>query len=275
MLSQALRADVDRMIDHEASTRLGDDIEALHQMRVSTRRLHSTLRTFQPVLDRSWARDLRGRLRGTAAALGDVRDLDVLLERLDAESVDGSDTLAEGIRAIHAVLEDRRGQTRTRLLEVLDDPGHAVLLHDLLEAAAAPHCLDPEPPAGLLLPPLITKAWHRLRRAEGSMPLHDVRIRAKRLRYAAEAAESAFGSPARKLAKAAGRAQKILGKHQDAVVARATYLSLLPRLGTDPATAFALGVLVAREEARRDGAADAWPAVWKGVRVVAKDDFWH
>jgi hypothetical protein len=85
---------------------------------------------------------------------------------------------------------------------------YTTLLDDLVAAAQAPAVL-PEA-AGLAseaAPPLVAKAWRRLRKAvrrAGATPpdeaLHRIRIRAKRARYAAEAVKPVLGKPARAFA---------------------------------------------------------------------------
>src|SRR6476619_2057050 len=70
------------MLAHEPGTRTGEDIEDLHQMRVSVRRMRATLKAAHPLLDAPWADDLRAELGWLGGALGPVRDLDVLLLRL-------------------------------------------------------------------------------------------------------------------------------------------------------------------------------------------------
>ncbi|HEY0636908.1 MAG TPA: CHAD domain-containing protein, partial [Pseudonocardiaceae bacterium] len=74
------------MLAHEAGTRSGVDPEDLHQMRVAVRRTRAVLRAARPLLDRRWADGLRARLGDVGRALGPVRDLDVLLERLHGEA---------------------------------------------------------------------------------------------------------------------------------------------------------------------------------------------
>lgn len=271
VVARALLVDLDRMVRHEPGTRRGEDVEELHQMRVATRRLRTTLKTYRPVLDAGWADALRERLRSTAAALGEVRDLDVLLDRLDTEDLDGA--AAEGRDQLAAVLRSRREITRGRLLGVLDHPDHAALLKELVRAAHAPRCLDPGGPAGPQLAPLAAKAWTRLRKAERAMAPHDVRIRIKRLRYAAEAIEPAFGKPARKLAKAAGAAQEVLGGYQDAWVARDAYLGLLAQEPLSREGVFALGILVARAEAAMAASLAAWPDAWSSLRKPGRRRF--
>ena len=49
--------------------------------------------------------------------------------------------------------------------------------------------------------------------------LHDVRIRAKHARYAAELAAATAGRPFEELADAVATVQNVIGAHQDAVVA--------------------------------------------------------
>lgn len=265
VVSRALLIDLERMIRHEPGTRRGRDPEELHQMRVATRRLRSTLRTFRPLLDQGWADGLRRRLRGLAAALGEVRDLDVLMERVDrdAAALDPEDAAATA--PVVAALHHEREDARDRLLAVLDGDAHLRLLDDLVRAAHAPAVLDPAAPAGPALTPLVAAAWSRAAKAvKQDRPLHDIRIRVKRLRYAAEAAVPAFGAPAERLADRAADAQDVLGVHQDAVVAEQTYRRHLP--GSDPPTAFALGLLAARARRRARRARRRWPQRWQRLR---------
>ena len=88
---------------------------------------------------------------------------------------------------------------------------------------------------------MVNRAHKRLRRAQKDArkaadgrghdaALHQVRKDAKRLRHAAESASVLHGKKADQLAKAAHKIQKILGDHQDSVVARA----LLDRLRPQP-----------------------------------------
>jgi inorganic triphosphatase YgiF len=62
--------------------------DSVHQMRVAARRLRSGLKTFAPLIDRAWADQLRSELGWAAGELGNARDTEVLLERLDAHAED-------------------------------------------------------------------------------------------------------------------------------------------------------------------------------------------
>ncbi len=58
------------------------DAEAVHDMRVATRRLRVALSNFAACFEAEKRRDLRSRLGQMADLLGAVRDLDVMLEAL-------------------------------------------------------------------------------------------------------------------------------------------------------------------------------------------------
>src|SRR5436190_7535261 len=82
----ALATGFARLLRHDPGVRIGDDPEDVHQARVATRRLRSDLRTFRSLLDQEQAQVLRDELKWAADLLGDVRDADVLLERLRTQA---------------------------------------------------------------------------------------------------------------------------------------------------------------------------------------------
>lgn len=71
------------MLANEEGSRLGEDPEAVHDMRVATRRMRAAMRVFAESLESKRAKDVRDGLRDTARALGAVRDLDVLIGNVD------------------------------------------------------------------------------------------------------------------------------------------------------------------------------------------------
>jgi triphosphatase len=81
-------------VQHEPGTRLGEDVEALHQMRVATRRLRATIALFREVLPAQFGA-LRDELQWVGHELGAVRDVDVQIEGLLAQQdMDGTGTAA-------------------------------------------------------------------------------------------------------------------------------------------------------------------------------------
>jgi CHAD domain-containing protein len=89
--------------------------------------------------------------------------------------------------------------------------------------------------------------------------LHAARIRAKRVRYAAEAVSPVFGKRAKAFAEAAVELQDVLGEHQDAVVAGG-WLREAADSGGD---AFVAGQLAAAEAQAAASSREAMPAAWK------------
>src|SRR3954447_24991097 len=149
-----------RIMLNDPRVRLGE-VEPLHQMRVGARRLRSDLRTFRPLIDRHWADGLREELRWLGQVLGEVRDLDVLIERLH-ESAEG---LEEGLGPLFEALEQRRREARNSLLGALRTARYVELLDRLVEAVESPE-LTPaaDAPAGEALPPLVQRSWKKLRK---------------------------------------------------------------------------------------------------------------
>ena len=79
---RVFRKHFERMKVNEPGTRLGEDPEFLHDMRVSTRRLRMAFRTFRAAFKPERLARFNRDLKWIAAVLGEVRDLDVYLERL-------------------------------------------------------------------------------------------------------------------------------------------------------------------------------------------------
>jgi CHAD domain-containing protein len=258
-----------RLFRHEAGVRTGEDPEAVHQARVATRRLRSTLRTFSSLLDPDWTDRLRDELKWLADLLGQVRDTDVLLERFNEHLAALPAADAKVGPRLLAALVDQRDSARRRLLRAMATERYAVLLDDLVAAAAAPALLPgADHPAAQVMPPLVTKPWKRLRkqvRKAGDDPpddqLHQIRIRAKRARYAAEAVEPVIGQPAEDYADAVADLQSVLGDHQDAVVGEAWLREAAGSARRD--IALVAGLLIAAERASAADTRERWRAVWK------------
>lgn len=269
------------MLEHHDGTREGADPEQLHQFRVAIRRLRSLLKNTDAFGDDG--ERLRTELKWLASVTSPVRDLDVLLERLpeDLAAVDDDGPAAarpddKSAEAIAAALEDRRRRTRKPLEQALETDRYHALLTGLAQLATTPcHAVDGHrtgPPTSLRKP--YRKAHKAAKRARADDApdddLHALRIRVKRLRYAAEAALGAAQGKNRRQLKSVvqqgKRLQDILGDHQDAVVAAQVFCEL----DLKPDAALLAGRLVERQNRRRADARAAWPAVWKQLDGAAK-----
>jgi CHAD domain-containing protein len=270
VVRQALSASVIRLLRHDAVIRLDVDPEGVHQARVATRRLRSDLRTFGSLLDPVWVEKLRHDLGWLAGALGAARDSDVLLARLQGRvgMLQGVDSRAAS--RFLSGLADARTKARAELLAAMDEPRYPEVLDRLVAAARSPALLlEADLPAATVLPGLVRGPWKKLRGAVRDMDepptdeqLHQVRIRAKRLRYAAEAVSPLFGKQARSLAEAAAALQDILGEHNDAVVA-GRWLRDSVRGARSPQATFVAGELAGLERWAADQARAQWPSAWK------------
>jgi CHAD domain-containing protein len=240
---------------HDPGTRLGADAEDLHKHRVAIRRLRAVLRD-EP---------LRTELRWIGGALGAVRDLDVLIDHYtkEAATLEADERMA--FRPILLRLTRRRAGARRDLAAALDSERYFELL-DLLEAVPP----DPDPAGSAHHEAL--RQYRKLRKQVkhgGRQPddttLHDLRKRAKHVRYAGERAAKAGDHSLLELAGRAKDLQDVLGVHQDAVVGEET----LRELATDvirPAQALAIGRLIERERARKADARDDWWGAWRKVK---------
>jgi CHAD domain-containing protein len=189
-----------------------EDPEAVHQARVATRRLRSDLRTFRDVLEPAWSTPLRHELKWLGSLLGAVRDAEVLRDRLRAREALLADADRRALRRLLSELERKRAEAREKLLSAMREPRYVSLLDALVEAAQTPAVLKEiaAAPAGSALRDTLEGPWKHMRTAiehvrqdETDETLHAARIRAKRVRYGAEAVAPVFGKRARAFAKAA------------------------------------------------------------------------
>jgi CHAD domain-containing protein len=256
---------------HDPGARLGDDAEDVHQVRVATRRLRAFLRAAKSVVEPTWGDELRAELRWLANALGPVRDLDVLLDYLRAESDFLEPQERAALGGLLERLERERSGARTAMLEALEDDRYLRLLDRLTDAAAAPRITGDEPLEGPW-----RREFSRLRSAATALPdepsdeaLHELRIKAKRARYAAELGEPVLGKAGRRFVDAAKELQDVLGAHQDAVVAEVRLRTLLAE-GADAEAHFAAGRLVERQRARRRSARGALGTAWRELEASGR-----
>jgi CHAD domain-containing protein len=271
LVRQAVGTAVDRIIRHDPGVRIGDDPEDVHQARVGTRRLRSDLRTFASLLDEEWLASLREELRWLAGALGQVRDDDVLIDRLRRQAATLHEPDTGALAPIFRRLAIERDRARAELLEALESPRYVALLERLVDAAQQPRCRKAaEAPAAEVVPGLVAVPWRKLRKAVEALPadppdtdLHQIRILAKRTRYAAEAAAPLVGKKATAFASAVADLQEVLGDHQDAVVAEAWLRGAVE--GADAAVCLAAGELIAVQMAEAAQGRKRWRKAWKNA----------
>lgn len=240
-----VRAQRDAILAYDPGVRRGD-ADAVHKMRVATRRLRSTLRTFKDAFDADRAAFLKPELKWLAGQLGEVRDGQVLEGKLlAAVEQEGPDfaPVAARIRehldgkieaGRRALAEDLNGERYLRLLDAIDE---------LADEAAAGGTGGG-----------VRRVRRVLERADRQLdeatltgrdePLHEARKAYKQARYAVEVFAPSGGKPAAGLTDALTELQDVLGAHQDSAVAR----DILRDLAGQAPDAFPYGILYARQE---------------------------
>jgi CHAD domain-containing protein len=242
-----------RLIANDPLTRMGE-VEGLHQMRVAARRLRSDLQTFGPLIHPDWAEALRSELKWIAGALGEVRDLDVLQERLRH----AAEELGESFATLFASLAAQHEEARSQLTAALQSDRYKDLLDRLIDGADQPALTEAAAePCKSVLPGAVETAWKKLaKEARALTPddpeeaFHEVRIRAKKARYAAEAVTGALGQDGKSAARFAKRVadvQDVLGTHQDAAVGEELFLSFAAAHPEDGPLNLAIGRLIERQ----------------------------
>jgi CHAD domain-containing protein len=223
---KALRSHL-RAVEHllgeaaHVSGRAKDDAEAVHQLRIWTRRAAAVLRLFDEVLPRRRAKWLKRKLRKIRRTAGEARDCDVLAEQLERENVPG---------LAHTVVPLRqRRRSAERDLAALDKSlvrgGKLRRRGDNLRDKVRWRRRPAEPEFGpwcrQQLQPLAAELFE-LAAADLSRDaaLHQLRLAGKRLRYALELAPAAL-PPAthRRLYDELCDLQDRLGALCDAIVA--------------------------------------------------------
>ena len=256
-----------------------DAYDSVHRMRVATRRLRSTFRSYGKVLDRTVTDPVGEELKWLASELGVDRDREVMTERLTAVLAELPRTLVSGpIRTrMRTWANARRGGSRRRLIGVLDSKRYLDLLDTLDALVAEPPVLPdvagtPEKVIGKAVRKDFGKVAALVEEAIGAPPgadrdlaLHEARKKAKRTRYAAEAATPALGEPARGLAKSMKSLTSLLGEHQDSVMVRETLRELSAVAHAAGESSFTYGVLYGREEQRAAAVEAALPEAWQAI----------
>ena len=268
-----------RLVAREPGTRSGEDPEDLHAMRVATRRLRSAWRVFGDAYKADERKRQVSQLRDVATRLGAVRDLDVLLIGLRDYRKPLPERERVAIEPLATEWKRRREGARTQLLRELDSEGYQRFLTDLREFVETPGAgtakTDPTVPHRVR-DTAASRVWNAYEQVRAFEPilrwadvptLHELRIRAKWLRYSMEFIREALGPETPIIIQRVVALQDHLGLMNDADVSvtasRAFLVQRASRLAETEAAAIGR-YLVSRERdvARlRQTVATPWRAV--------------
>ena len=277
---RVLRFHFSRMQRREAGTRTGADAEDLHDMRVATRRMRAAWRVFDGAFKAGKTKKLRRHLERLADRLGAVRDLDVLIESVEAYRLALDEEERPGLEPLLSVWRRQRAAARTQLLGELDSARYATFVKEMdafLEAGAnaaaavatptAPHRVRDRAASQIWAAYEAVRAYELVFTWADVETLHELRIAVKWLRYTLEFFGETLGPDCGRLLERVAALQDYLGNLHDAdvatklardlLVARAGELS---KLETDTIGAYLHSR--ARELARRRrGLGPVWRAV--------------
>lgn len=255
-----LRRHFGQLVVHEPGTRLGEDPEDLHDMRVATRRLRAALDVFADLLPVR-AHNARGELGWLGDVLGAIRDLDVQLERHEADVADVHELLgmsaAEELEPLRQRLLQQRSAARATLLDALDSERYQHLIETMTSMVrrGVPRRTPLARSLGLVGMPDLIQERHRkarkaARRAHKSglaSDYHRLRIRCKRLRYCLEFTRNIYDARTERYVRKLTKLQDLLGALQDDEVAvtRLHDLATSKDFPLPPGTVYVMGAMAA------------------------------
>jgi CHAD domain-containing protein len=224
---------------------------AVHKTRVAARRLRSTLRMFDEVFEAAPAEELDNELAWYAEVLGEVRDRDILSDRLSKHIAElPADQVRGPVEAeITKLLAAERQEAVEHLNSAMRTPRYQHLMQLLRAWRVAPPFTEAASETATAAVKYVEKAKKkadkRLRKADDDIEqLHRARKSMKRARYAAELVEPVNGDM-KAVARESEDMQTLLGEHQDATVT-ASFLGTISSQ-VDGDSSFTYGVLLANE----------------------------
>jgi len=222
-----------RMLSYEEGTRLGEDIEALHDMRVATRRLRAAFEVFIDGFEPGALKPYLKGLRATGRALGKVRDLDVFMEKAQHYLATIHEDRHVGLDLLLAGWKEQREAARVEMLVWMDSKEYIefkrkfnLFLNTPGAGARATLLNTPVPTKVRELAPVLI--YTRLATVRAYAPyldnapvelLHALRIEFKKLRYTVEYFQEALGKRAKDVIDLLKQMQDHLGDLNDAQVA--------------------------------------------------------
>jgi len=193
------RASLAQIAGNAAQLRVRPSPEVVHQLRVGARRLRSAISTFGDALADAQLPRLKEELRWLSQAYDRTRNLDVYAETLDGADHDLS---AAGLAALHKAVQTARSRARREVTEVAGSARFRALMLDLTAWAETGEWRENEAarrPIGPFAKAALERRCKTVRKKgrhvdEGDdEQLHELRIAAKKLRYASDAFASLYG----------------------------------------------------------------------------------
>ena len=232
-----------RMMANETGTREGIDIEALHDMRVATRRMRTAFYVLANAIDANATAPYLKELKHAGRMLGRIRDLDVFREKAQAYLGAFAKSTPPNLTPLMSAWDAEYARARSKLLKYLDSERYAQFKHAFTTHLGIP--LSPTTTrntaqcVAFALPDLIAERLvefytckTRLDQPDADLTdYHQMRIVTKYLRYTLEYFREVLGPEVKQAIDELKVLQNHLGALQDAVVA-STHLRNVITWGT-------------------------------------------
>ncbi len=205
-----------------------EDIEYIHRARVASRRLRAAIPLFQACLPQKKSKKWLKEIRQVTRALGDARDTDVQLERVQTFYQQLSDkSLKTGIKRLILRLNQKRARLQPPITQAVQHLRESKVLEALHEHLA--ELLERENQVYLYTPTLYQHSFQSILKRltdlltfqevvmdpEKVAELHQMRIAAKWLRYTMENFTGLYSNQLKPYLQAVRKLQDLLGEIHD------------------------------------------------------------
>jgi CHAD domain-containing protein len=228
-----LRFQFAQMLLNEESTRLGEDIEGLHDMRVATRRMRAALDIYGEAFTPKTLKTLLKGLRATGRRLGKVRDQDVFIDNARQYLLTLPEEQRAGLNPLITSWEMARQEYRQSMLAHLDSKSYRLFKENLLSFVITPGEGVRALPDGFLTPNLVreiapqliytclgdVRSFEPLLDTATLLQFHALRIAFKKFRYSVEFFQEVLGAEVKMVIVDLKKIQDHLGELNDAQVA--------------------------------------------------------
>ncbi len=259
---------------NEPGTRLAEDIEALHDMRVSSRRLRASFRLLAGAFPPGRLELPAALMRETGQVLGHARDLDVFIEALPELRQEMPARMVADLNPFEELIIGYRSGEQRRILRWMQAPRRLRAFEDF-QAFLEEGPSETSPlgiMTGHIAPGLILSAARRvyrrgsrIKRSSPPERLHRLRIAMKKMRYAMEDFADLYGEDLNDYVLGCKKLQDVLGAVNDAEVMSSWLGSFVQEHGEalPKSSLLAVGCLVGTLHARSDAARAGYRKAWK------------
>lgn len=219
------------MKENEFGSRSGEDIESVHQMRVASRKMRSLFKIIRDHYKPKAVAKYSQGLRNIGNALGEIRDLDVLIEDMQAFQTTLGEDSQVSIKQVIKKLDKKRHKNRVKLNALFDSvPYHKFIkrltVFTQTQNKEARSVSDKSAPHQVrhLLPILLheqlasVRAYETVLEGAEDEVLHALRVEFKQLRYALEFFKPVLGTSGEHFIKDVKAMQNLLGRINDIAV---------------------------------------------------------